>query len=190
LNGLTTLTPSQTIGPFLHIEVPYEGEERLVDPNHPGAIRLLGAITDGEGNAVADALVEIWQANSAGRYAHPEDDREDVPLEDGFTGFGRCATDAEGRFEFVTVKPGPVPGPDDRLQAPHIDVSVFARGLLNRLVTRIYFPDEAEANAGDPVLALIEDEAERQTLIAGQEDGALRFDIRLQGEGETAFFAI
>ena len=113
-----------------------------------------------------------------------------APLEDGFTGFGRCATDAEGRFEFVTVKPGPVPGPDDRLQAPHIDVSVFARGLLNRLVTRIYFPDEAEANAGDPVLALIEDEAERQTLIAGQEDGALRFDIRLQGEGETAFFAI
>jgi protocatechuate 3,4-dioxygenase alpha subunit len=187
---LATLTPSQTIGPFLHIEVPYEGEERLVDPNHPGAIRLLGAITDGEGNAVADALVEIWQANSAGRYAHPEDDREDVPLEDGFTGFGRCATDAEGRFEFVTVKPGPVPGPDDRLQAPHIDVSVFARGLLNRLVTRIYFPDEAETNAEDPVLALIEDEAERQTLIADQEDGALRFDIRLQGEGETAFFAI
>jgi protocatechuate 3,4-dioxygenase, alpha subunit len=187
---LATLTPSQTIGPFLHIELPYEGEERLVDPNHPGAIRVLGTISDGEGNAVADALVEIWQANSAGRYAHPEDDREDVPLEDGFTGFGRCATDAEGRFEFVTVKPGPVPGPDDRLQAPHIDVSVFARGLLNRLVTRIYFPDEAEANAGDPVLALIEDEAERQTLVAVQEDGALRFDIRLQGEGETAFFAI
>jgi protocatechuate 3,4-dioxygenase alpha subunit len=190
LNGLATLTPSQTIGPFLHIEVPYEEEERLVDPNHPGAIRLLGTITDGEGNAVDDALVEIWQANSAGRYAHPEDDREDVPLEDGFTGFGRCATDSEGRFEFLTVKPGPVPGPDDRRQAPHIDVSVFARGLLNRLVTRIYFPEEAEANAGDPVLSLIEDEAERQTLVARQEDGALRFDIRLQGEGETAFFVI
>ena len=128
------------------------------------------------GERVDDALVEIWQANSAGRYAHPEDDREDVPLEDGFTGFGRCATDAEGRFEFLTVKPGPVPGPDDRLQAPHIDVSVFARGLLNRLVTRIYFPDEAEANAGDPVLALIEDEVERQTLIAapGGRGAALR----------------
>jgi protocatechuate 3,4-dioxygenase alpha subunit len=83
-----------------------------------------------------------------------------------------------------------VPGPDDRPQAPHIDVSVFARGLLNRLVTRIYFPDEAEANASDPVLALIEDEAERQTLVARQDDGALRFDIRLQGEGETAFFII
>jgi len=186
---LATLTPSQTIGPFLHIEVPYEGEERLVDPNHPGAIRVLGTITDGEGNAVDDGLVEIWQANSAGRYAHPEDDREDVPLEDGFTGFGRSATDSEGRFEFLTVKPGTVPGPD-RKQAPHIDVSVFARGLLNRLVTRIYFPDEAEANAGDPVLSLIEDESERQTLVARQEDGALRFDIRLQGEGETAFFVI
>jgi protocatechuate 3,4-dioxygenase, alpha subunit len=187
---LAALTPSQTIGPFLHIEVPYRGEEQLVEPDHPGAIRLLGRITDGDGNAVDDALVEIWQANAAGRYAHPEDDRDDVPLEDAFTGFGRCATDSEGRFEFLTVKPGPVPGPDDRSQAPHIDVSVFARGLLNRLVTRIYFPDEAEANAEDPVLSLIEDEAERQTLVARQEDGALRFDIRLQGDGETTFFAI
>jgi protocatechuate 3,4-dioxygenase, alpha subunit len=187
---LPALTPSQTIGPFLHIEVPYGGEEQLVEPNHPGAIRLLGRVTDGDGEAVDDALVEIWQANAAGRYAHPEDDRNDVPLEDGFTGFGRCATDSEGRFEFLTVKPGPVPGPDDRRQAPHIDVSVFARGLLNRLVTRIYFPDEADANAEDPVLSLIEDEAERRTLIARQEDGALRFDIRLQGDGETTFFAI
>ena len=187
---MPVLTPSQTIGPFLHIEVPYEGEERLVEPSREGAIRLLGSITDGDGDAVDDALVEIWQANAAGRYAHPEDDREDVPLEDGFTGFGRCATDSEGRFEFVTVKPGPVPGPDDRRQAPHIDVSVFARGLLNRLVTRIYFPDEAEANAEDPVLSLIEDEAERRTLIARQDDGALRFDIRLQGEGETTFFIV
>jgi protocatechuate 3,4-dioxygenase alpha subunit len=170
--------------------LPYEAEERLVEPNHPGAIRLLGAVTDGEGNAVDDALVEIWQANAAGRYAHPEDDRTEVPLEDGFTGFGRCATDSEGRFEFLTVKPGAVPGPNDHRQAPHIDVSVFARGLLNRLVTRIYFPDEEEANADDPVLSLIEDPAERETLIARAEDGALRFDIRLQGDGETTFFVI
>jgi protocatechuate 3,4-dioxygenase, alpha subunit len=184
------LTPSQTIGPFLHIEVPYEGEEQLVRPNHPGAIRVLGRITDGNGDAVDDALVEIWQANAAGRYAHPEDTRQDIPLEDGFTGFGRCATDQEGRFEFLTVKPGPVPGPNGRTQAPHIDVSVFARGLLNRLVTRIYFPDEADANAADPVLSLIEDEAERRTLIADQDDGALRFDIRLQGEDETTFFVV
>jgi protocatechuate 3,4-dioxygenase alpha subunit len=183
-------TPSQTIGPFLHIELPYDGEARLVEPNHAGAIRLLGTITDGKGDAVDDALVEIWQANAEGRYAHPEDHREDVPLEDGFTGFGRCATDHEGRFEFVTVKPGAVPGPDGQLQAPHIDVSVFARGLLNRLVTRIYFPDEAEANAVDPVLSLIEDDAQRKTLVARQDDGALRFDIRLQGEGETTFFVV
>jgi protocatechuate 3,4-dioxygenase alpha subunit len=187
---VSLLTPSQTIGPFLHIEVPYDGEEALVGPNHPGAIRVLGSVFDGEGEPVDDALVEIWQANAAGRYAHPEDTREELPLEDGFTGFGRCATDSEGRFEFTTNKPGPVPGPDDRLQAPHIDVSVFARGLLNRLVTRIYFPDEEEANGADPVLALIEDEALRRTLIARPEDGALRFDIRLQGEGQTAFFSI
>jgi protocatechuate 3,4-dioxygenase, alpha subunit len=184
------LTPSQTIGPFLHIELPYEGEEALVPPNHRGAIRLVGSIFDGEGQPVDDALVEIWQANAAGRYVHPEDTREDLPLEEGFTGFGRCATDSEGRFEFITVKPGPVPGPDDRPQAPHIDVSVFARGLLNRLVTRIYFPDEAEANAADPVLSLIEDEAKRETLIARPEDGALRFDIHLQGEDETTFFVV
>jgi protocatechuate 3,4-dioxygenase alpha subunit len=187
---MPALTPSQTIGPFLHIEVPYEGEHQLVTPNHPGAIRLLGTITDGQGDPVDDALVEIWQANAAGRYAHPADDREDLPLEDGFTGFGRCATDAEGRFEFTTIKPGTVPGPDDRRQAPHIDVSIFARGLLNRLVTRIYFPDEEEANAADPVLSLIEEEALRRTLVAVPEDGALRFDIRLQGEGQTAFFVI
>ena len=184
------LTPSQTIGPFLHIELPYEGEEALVASNHSGAIRLIGSVFDGEGDPVDDALVEIWQANAAGRYAHPEDTREDLPLEDGFTGFGRCATDSEGRFEFTTIKPGPVPGPDDGPQAPHIDVSVFARGLLNRLVTRIYFPDEEEANAADPVLSLVEDEALRETLIARPEDGALRFDIRLQGEGQTAFFVI
>src|SRR4051794_9820914 len=184
------LTPSQTIGPFLHIEVPYEDEEQLVPPNHPGAIRILGTVTDGQGDAVDDALIEIWQANAAGRYAHPEDTREDVPLEEGFTGFGRCATDHEGRFEFLTVKPGPVPGPDGRSQAPHIDVSLFARGLLNRLVTRIYFPDEDEANAADPVLSLIEGQAERQTLIAEQADGAIRFDIHLQGDGETVFFVV
>jgi len=190
LSRVPALTPSQTIGPFLHIEVPYEGEERLVEPNHPGAVRILGTVTDGEGDAVDDGLVEIWQANAAGRYAHPEDARDDIPIEDGFTGFGRCATDSEGRFEFLTVKPGAVPGPDGRPQAPHIDVSVFARGLLNRLVTRIYFPDEAEANATDPILSLIEDDARRETLIARQDDGALRFDIHLQGDGETTFFVI
>ena len=133
----------------------------MVPENDPEAIHIRGSVYDGEGEIVDDALVEIWQANRGGRYAHPEDRRDEVPLEEGFTGFGRCATDAEGRFEFITVKPGRVPGPGGRMQAPHIDVSVFARGLLKRLVTRIYFPDEAEANADDPVLSSIEDAEER-----------------------------
>jgi protocatechuate 3,4-dioxygenase alpha subunit len=187
---MPALTPSQTIGPFLRIQVPYEGEERLVAENDPDAIHLRGAVFDGEGEIVDDALIEIWQANRSGRYAHPEDPRDDLPVEEGFSGFGRCATDSEGRFEFITVKPGPVPGPGDHPQAPHIDVSVFARGLLKRLVTRIYFPDEAEANAEDPILSLIEDPKERDTLVAIPEEGGLRFDIHLQGDGETAFFVV
>ena len=187
---MPALTPSQTIGPFLHIQVPYEGEERMVPENDPEAIHIRGSVYDGEGEIVDDALVEIWQANRAGRYAHPEDRRDEVPIEEGFTGFGRCATDAEGRFEFISVKPARVPGPGGRMQAPHIDVSVFARGLLKRLVTRIYFPDEAEANADDPVLSSIEDAEERETLVAIPEEGGLRFDIRLQGDGETAFFVV
>jgi protocatechuate 3,4-dioxygenase, alpha subunit len=175
------LTPSQTIGPFLTIEVPYEGEEQLVAPNHPGAIRILGAVIDGQGDAVDDALIEIWQANRAGRYRHPEDTREHLPLEEGFIGFGRCATDEQGRFDFLTVKPGPTAP-----HAPHINVIVHARGLLRHLYTRIYFPDEEEANAADPLLSSIEDPAVRETLIAR----GLRFDIHLQGERQTAFLDV
>ena len=137
-----------------------------------------------------DSMIEIWQANAAGRYAHPEDVRDDVPLENGFDGFGRTCTDDEGRYEFVTVKPGSVPGPGGQAQAPHIDVSVFARGLLKRLVTRIYFPDEAEANEADPVLSSVEDPEARAALVAIEEDGGLRFDITLQGDRETPFFAV
>jgi protocatechuate 3,4-dioxygenase, alpha subunit len=183
-------TPSQTVGPFFHYALPYEGGERLVPPSDPGAVRIVGAVYDGAGAPVQDAMVEIWQANRSGRYAHPEDRREDLPLEEGFTGFGRCPTDAEGRYEFVTVKPGVVPGPDGRPQAPHIDVLVFARGLLKQLVTRIYFPDEEAANATDPVLTSIEDPNLRSTLIARQLDGAFEFDIHLQGDRETAFFDV
>ena len=112
-----------------------------------------------------------------------------MPLEDGFRGFGRCGTVDDGWFEFTTVKPGRVPMPDGRRQAPHLVVGVFARGLLKRLATRMYFPDEAEANATDPVLAELGVE-ERATLVAVAEDGGLRFDIRLQGEGQTTFFAV
>jgi protocatechuate 3,4-dioxygenase alpha subunit len=187
---VTLPTPSQTIGPFLHIEVPYDGEEQMVAAGDPEAIRVHGILFDGEGTPVDDALIEIWQANRAGRYAHPEDRREEIPLEDGFGGFGRCATDAEGRFEFVTVKPGPVPGPGGAIQAPHIDVSIFARGLLKRLVTRIYFSDEPEANEADAVLRSIEDPVERQTLVADADNGTVRFDIHLQGDNQTAFFVV
>jgi protocatechuate 3,4-dioxygenase alpha subunit len=185
-------TPSQTIGPFFHFALPYPGGERLVPPGDPDAVRIVGNIIDGADEPVTDALVEIWQANRAGRYLHPEDRRDDLPLEGGFTGFGRCPTDAEGRFEFVTVKPGVVPGPDGGgpQQAPHIAVSVFARGLLRRLVTRIYFPDEEAANAADPLLSSIEDPQARSTLIAEQLDGGLHFDIHLQGDRQTVFLDV
>lgn len=184
------LTPSQTAGPYLKIGL-IDGPitNRLVDASDPRAIRISGVLFDGAGDLVTDGMVEIWQANAAGRYAHPADDREDVPLEDGFWGFGRSDTVDAGRFEFVTVKPGRVPWVDDRLQAPHLLVGVFARGLLKRVATRIYFPDEEAANAEDPVLLGLEPE-ERASLVARAEDDALRFDIVLQGADQTAFFAV
>jgi protocatechuate 3,4-dioxygenase alpha subunit len=184
-------TPSQTVGPYFQIGTDdgFIGPE-LVPPDHPGALRLYGTVRDGNGEPVNDAMIELWQANSAGRYAHPEDTREDIPLEEGFDGFGRAITDPDGRYELVTVKPGAVPGPNGAWQAPHIDVSVFARGLLKRLVTRVYFPDEEAANEADPVLASISDSEARAGLVAVAEDGGLRFDINLQGERETTFFAV
>jgi protocatechuate 3,4-dioxygenase alpha subunit len=184
---VTLPTPSQTVGPFFHVGLRDDGAEELVPPDHPHAIRLLGTVFDGEGNPVDDALVEIWQANRNGRYDHPEDARGEIPLELGFRGFGRCGTDGSGGYRFLTVKPGPVPHPGGGMQAPHIDVTVFARGLLKRVVTRIYFPDEREANESDPVLSSVEPER-RAALVAREEDGALRFDIHLQGDRETPFF--
>jgi protocatechuate 3,4-dioxygenase, alpha subunit len=151
-------------------------------------IVVRGCVLDGDGRPVSNSLVEIWQANTAGRYNHPADDRSSQYLDEDFSGFGRSGTDAGGEFSFLTVKPGPVPGPGGEVQAPHVMVSVFARGLLKRLVTRVYFPDEEEANAVDPVLSSIEDLNLRRTLIARDEGGALRFDIHLQGDGQTAFF--
>jgi protocatechuate 3,4-dioxygenase beta subunit len=151
-------------------------------------IIVTGFVLDGDGRPVKSSLVEIWQANRAGRYNHPADSREDLSLDEDFSGFGRSGTDRGGTFSFLTVKPGPVAGPGGELQAPHVMVSVFARGLLKRLVTRVYFPDEEEANAVDPVLSSIEDQGLRRTLIARDEGGALRFDIHLQGDGQTAFF--
>jgi protocatechuate 3,4-dioxygenase alpha subunit len=166
-------TPSQTVGPFFSFALTPPGPGLAVDPGAPGAVRIAGAVEDGEGAAVPDAMLEIWGAGPDGGLA------------DGGGLYARAGTDPEGRFEFVTLRPGRV----DRTQAPHLDVSVFARGLLHRVVTRIYFPDEAEANAGDPVLAAL---AERAGLLVAQAggDGVLRFDVRLQGDRETPFLAI
>lgn len=185
------LTPAQTVGPFFEFSLLATPHSELVPPSAPDALRIEGRVLDGAGDPVNDALVEIWQAGPSGRYAHPADRRNELPLEPGFAGFGRCGTNDEGRFSFLTLKPGPVPGRDGQPQAPHIDVSVLARGLLHRLVTRLYFPDEVEANASDPVLCSIPDSTLRGTLVAvADEDGTLLFDIRLQGDRETAFFTV
>ncbi len=172
-------TPSQTIGPFFAVALPAPGEEHLVAPGTPGAIRVEGTVRDGAGAPVDDALLEVWQADPAGRY----------PPETDFSGFGRCLTDAAGHFGFVTVRPGRVPDPHGGLQAPHLAVSVFARGLLARLVTRLYFPDETEANAADHVLSSLPDDA-RASLVATAGGGCFVFDVHLQGERETTFFAV
>jgi protocatechuate 3,4-dioxygenase, alpha subunit len=184
-------TPSQTVGPFFHDALLDEDRSELVSPDHPEAIRIEGAVYDGAGEPVSDAMIEIWQANQAGRYNDPQDDREDLPLDpETFSGFGRSGTNAGGRFSFVTIKPGPVPDPHGGMQAPHIMVSVFARGLLKRVVTRIYFPDEEEANANDPILSSVRDLGLRRTLVTHNQGAAHRFDIYLQGEKQTAFFEL
>ena len=184
------LTGSQTVGPYLSIGLLRNPiTARLVEQADPRALRIRGRVLDGLGDPVPDGIVEIWQANAAGRYNHPSDARLEVSLEEGFLGFGRSGTAEEGRFEFVTVKPGPVPWPDGGLQAPHLLVGVFARGLLKRAATRMYFPDERAANAADPVLSRLDRRA-RVTLVAESAgDGSLHFDIRLQGAGQTTFFA-
>ena len=183
-------TPSQTIGPFFAVGLVWADGPDVVAAGTLGAVRIGGRVLDGAGDPVADALVETWQADPAGRFAHPDDPRG--PGASGFRGFGRCATDAQGRWAVRTRKPGPLPAPDGGVEAPHLAVSVFARGLLGRLVTRIYFPDEPQANAADPLLASIGDPGLRERLVATPDaDGdGLRFDIWLQGERETPFLAI
>lgn len=174
-------TPGQTIGPFFGYELPYDKGELLVPLGHPQAVRLHGTVTDGHGDLVPDAMLEIWQADGNG----------DVPTATGslvrdgytFTGFGRASVDNEGHYTFTTVDPGPTePG-----KAPFITLTVFARGVTNRLFTRIYLPEDTEALANDPLLRSLPEDR-RRTLVAEREaDGSLRFDLRLQGEGETVF---
>jgi protocatechuate 3,4-dioxygenase alpha subunit len=188
------VTPSQTVGPFLAIGLPWADGPQVVPDGTPGAITITGAVLDGAGQPVPDALIETWQAAPDGSFGHPDDPRGGG--DPAFRGFGRCPTDAAGRYQITTLRPGPVPGPDATVQAPHLDVSVFARGLMNRVVTRIYLADEEAANAADLVLAAIADPGRRATLIAAALTGdargeaAFRFDIRLQGEHETVFFDV
>ena len=180
-------TASQTVGPYLHIGLTWLNTREIAPKGVSGErVAIQGCLTDGDGRGVDDGLVEIWQANSHGRYAHPED-KQRKPLERGFRGFGRIPSDARGGFRFTTIKPGSVPGPGGRLQAPHLVVSVFMRGLLKQLATRIYFPDEP-LNARDPILALVP-AARRHTLIARRKGkGTLEWNVVLQGTNETVFF--
>ena len=182
-------TTSQTVGPFFSIGMTRMKHDDLVSADISGErVVIEGHVLDGDGQPVPDAIIEIWQANSYGKYAHPED-QQDKPVEPSFSGYGRIPTDDEGKFRFTTIKPGPVPDLDGKLQAPHIVVSVFARGLLRRLVTRIYFPDEP-ANATDFVLNLVE-ASRRETLVAkkiADVSGKLEWNVILQGPNETVFF--
>lgn len=186
-------TPSQTVGPFFHLGMDRPQWVDLSTGKPEGQrIAIEGQVRDGDGAPVPDAVIELWQANAAGRYNHPDDTQTDKPLDPRFRGFGRVATDGDGRFRVATVKPGPVPGRGNALQAPHINLAIFARGLLIHLYTRIYFAGEP-ANAGDPLLSSIDDDAVRRTLLARPEPGnpaLYRFDIVLQGENETAFLDI
>jgi protocatechuate 3,4-dioxygenase alpha subunit len=172
-------TPSQTVGPYLHIGM-IDGliGPAAVAPGTPGAVVIRGRLLDGAAEPVPDGMIEAWSADADGRYDAP-----------GHRGLARSGTLGDGAFELVVLKPGRVPAADGALQAPHVAVGVFARGLLKRLATRLYFPDEADANAADPVLRLLSEE-ERATLVAVPGEGCVRFDIRLQGGGQTTFFAV
>ncbi len=178
---------SQTIGPYLRIGLEWMVIEDLAPQGVPGErVRIEGRIVDAEGRPVNDAAVEIWQANSHGKYASPEDPQS-KPLDSAFRGYGRSLTDDSGSFRFRTIKPGRIPGPDGATQAPHLTVTIFMRGLLKQLQTRLYFPDEP-TNADDPVLKLVPAER-RSTLIAKRRaDGALEWSVVLQGRNETVFF--
>ena len=183
------VTPSQTVGPYFAIGVPFEGGHLIVPEDTPGAIRISGTIYDGRGEIIPDHLIEFWQPDAEGHFAdiygYGEQSASEV-----FRGFGRWGVEGgDGIYRMVTVKPGRVPTPNGTLQAPHIDVTLFARGMLNRVVTRLYFADEADANAVDPVLATVPAER-RHTLLAQPADDGYRFDIHVQGDGETVFFDV
>ena len=182
-------TPSQTVGPYFSMRLALDEENILTRSDD--RIVISGTVTDGDGNHIEDAFLEIWQAAPSGRYRHPDDTRE-LELEEGFTGFGRAKTDFEtGTYRFETLKPGPVPDAEGQDQAPHIALIVQGRGMLNAVFTRIYFSDEVEKNADDLVLRSVPTER-RGTLIAELQNGSsppeYRFDIKFQTDDETVFF--
>jgi protocatechuate 3,4-dioxygenase alpha subunit len=182
-------TTSQTVGPYFKIGLQWLNRDNLAGEGVSGErVTIQGRVLDGDGVPIPDAVLEIWQANAYGKYDHPED-TQDKPLESGFQGYGRIPTDKQGTFRFATIKPGPVPGPNGKEQAPHLVISVFMRGLLKRLTTRMYFPEDAR-NAGDLILNLVEPRR-RLTLIAKKTAGApgtLEWNVVLQGSDETVFF--
>jgi protocatechuate 3,4-dioxygenase, alpha subunit len=182
---MSMLTPFQTTGPFFEFALPFpDGGMLVTDQTEGERIVIDGVVLDGAGAPLPDAIIEIWQADSHGHYKHPDDEPGAA-----FNGFGRVSVNDEGQFSFTTIKPGRVPGPGGHLQAPHIGVSILGRGLLTRLVTRIYFPDEA-ANSSDAILALVP-AARRATLIAAARgDHHYRLDLILQGVSETVFFDV
>jgi protocatechuate 3,4-dioxygenase alpha subunit len=193
---MSNITPSQTVGPYFKYGLTPGSDyawndafgNDLVTADVSGErIRIIGQVFDGDGKVIPDAMMEIWQADAQGRFADPQDTRATPNAP--FKGFGRCGADAKGGFEFRTIKPGPVPGPGGKQQAPHILMAVFARGMTQQVITRIYFEDEA-ANAADPILMLVPADR-RATLVANREQGAVmtyRFDVHLQGDRETVFF--
>lgn len=197
-------SPSQTAGPYVHIGLApgaagfeiYEKELGwdIAGPNAKGQrIRVEGLVIDGTNSPIKDVLLECWQANSEGKYAHPEGGGD---VEDGFRGWGRVITDFDtGEWAFDTIKPGKTAGRNGATQAPHLNLWIVARGINVGLHTRVYFDDEAEANTDDPTLNIVEWERRRPTLIAkktGEKDGVItyRFDVRVQGDDETVFFDI
>jgi protocatechuate 3,4-dioxygenase alpha subunit len=194
---MTGITPSQTVGPYFKYGLTPNGEyawndafrNDLVTPDATGErIRIEGQVFDGDGQLVTDSMLEIWQADSQGRFSGPQDARS-LPNA-AFRGFGRCGTDKQGGFSFRTIKPGSVPGPGGKQQAPHIVVAVYARGMTRQAQTRIYFSDEG-SNSFDPILAYVPADR-RDTLVAKRvaavEGNVYRFDVHLQGDQETVFF--
>lgn len=187
-------TPSQTVGPYLHIALPWIDGPSVVRADAVGAMIVSVTIVDGSRTPVSDAMIETWQADAAGRFDHPDDPRGPASsTPPGFRGFGRAVADASGTAAVRTVKPGPLPAENGRIEAPHIDLAIFGRGMLDRLVTRVYFPDEPSANAADPVLGALTAER-RGKLIARHTAAGYHLDVVIQDSDpdgdETPFFEL